>query len=140
MSNDIEYIEAPPELLERLRFQNELDRAEAEPKAPVSGFVYKGIRLESRWSVLRELNVMTRVVDAMPELLARRIEVIWCDSKATSNYIVTAKDGPWASELRWAIEAALLQVNGGHNGVRFEGLTGVGLLDAHWAMDDMNYL
>ena len=132
----VDEIEMPPELAEALQRQNEIDWAEAGQKAPVSGFTYKGVRLESRWAVLRELDVMKRIVDAMPELMSRRLETIWCDSKASSTYTVTVKDKLWVPDLKWAISDAVVNAAGGHNGVYVDGDAPAGMdVDPYWPDD-----
>lgn len=132
----VDEIEMPPELAKALQRQNDIDRGEAGQKAPVSGFNYKGVRLESRWAVLRELNVMKRIVDAMPELMSRRLETIWCDSKAGSTYTVTVKDKLWVPDLKWVISDAVVDADGGHNGIYIDGDTPAGInVDPYWPGD-----
>lgn len=125
----VDDIEMPPELSEALQRQNEIDRAEAGQKAPVSGFTYKGVQLESRWAVLRELEDMKRIVDAMPELVSRRIETIWCNSKAGATYIVTVKDKLWVPDMKLTISDTV----GGHNGIYIDGDAPAGMdVDPYW--------
>jgi len=126
-------IELAPELAEALRRQYEIDRAEAGQKAPVSGFTYKGVLLESRWSVLRELEAMKAVLDAMPELMARRLESIWCDSKAGATYSVSVREGLWVPDLRRAVAAGVKEADGGHNGIFIKADGGNGcVIDPDW--------
>lgn len=129
----VDDIEMPPELSEALQRQNEIDWAEAGQKAPVSGFTYKGVQLESRWAVLRELEDMKRIVDAMPELMSRRIETIWCDSKAGATYIVTVKDRLWVPDMKLTISGAIVDTVGGHNGIYIDGDAPAGMdVDPYW--------
>lgn len=136
MMNDNDSIgvfELPPEAAALLRHQYDLDRAGAGPKAPVGKFKYQGVWIESRWAVLSEFNTMQEIIDAMPELLARRLDSFWCDSKAEACYDVTVKDGLWIDELRWAIEDAVIEVGGGHNGILINASQGNGgHLDPNW--------
>lgn len=128
----VEYIDLPPEAAALIQRQYDIDRAEAGPKAPVAGFCYRGVHIESRWSVLAELDKMRRIVDAMPELMARRLETIWCDSNAGSCYSVTVRPGLWVPDLRWAIANAALEA-GGHNGIVVEADGGNGChIDPDW--------
>jgi len=132
----VDDIEMPSELSEALRLQNEIDRAEAGQKAPVSGFTYKGVRLKSRWAVLRELEDMKRIVDAMPELMSRRLETISCDSKAGATYTVTVKDRLWVPDMKWAVSDAIVDTVGGHNGIYIDGDTPAGMeVDPYWPDD-----
>ncbi|MBY6120446.1 hypothetical protein KUV64_15030 [Mameliella alba] len=87
----------------------------------MSGFTYKGVRLESRWAVLRELENMKRIVEAMPELMSRRLETIWCDTKDGATYTVTVKDRLWVPDLKWMISDAIVDAVGGHTGIYIAG-------------------
>jgi len=132
----VDEIEMPPEMAEAIHHQYEIDRAEAGQKAPVSGFAYKGVQLESRWAILYELEAMKRIVDTMPELMARRLEMIWCDSKASATYTIFVRDGLWIPALKWAISKAVVKACGGHNGVNIEGDAPAGSdLDPDWLGD-----
>ncbi|MBY6137635.1 hypothetical protein KUV61_17500 [Nocardioides marinus] len=129
----VEYIDLPPEAAELIQHQHDTDRAAAGPKAPVSGFTYRGVQIESRWAVLAELDTMRRIIDTMPELLARRLEDIWCDSNAGACYTVTVRSGLWVPELRWAISDAVMEAGGGHNGIMVEADGGNGFdVDPNW--------
>ena len=66
--------DGPPEAAALIQRQYGIDRADAGPKAPVSGFRCRGVQIGSRWSVLAELDTMRRIIDVMPELMARRLE------------------------------------------------------------------
>lgn len=103
-----------------LRLQHEIDYADAGPKSPISGFSYRGVRIESRWAVQAELETMKRIVDAMPELMARRLASIWCDSKCGANYLVSVRPGLWVPTLERAISDAITAGGGGHNGVMID--------------------
>lgn len=128
----VEYIDLPPEAAALIQRQYDIDRAEAGPKAPVSSFRYRGVQIESRWPVLSELDKMRCIIDAMPELMARRLESIWCDSNAGSCYTVTVRPGLWVPDLRWAIADAVLRA-GGHNGIFIEADGGNGChIDPDW--------
>lgn len=133
---DIPTFELAPEQAALIRLQHDLDHAEAGPKAPVPGFLYKGVRLESRFSVLAELDTMRKFIDALPELMVRRLVSIWCDSGAGANYMVEVRAGRWAPELEWAIRDAIMTVNGGHNGVAIdEGNVRRADIDPDWNED-----
>ncbi len=132
----VDDIEMPPNLAEALHRQNEIDRAASGQKAPVSGFTYKGVRLESRWAVLCELEDMKCIVDAMPELMSRRLETIWCDSKAGATYTVTVKYRLWVPDLKWTISDAIVDAVGGHNGIYIDGDAPSGMdVDPYWPGD-----
>ena len=132
----VDDIEMPPNLAEALHRQNEIDRAASGQKAPVSGFTYKGVRLESRWAVLCELEDMKCIVDAMPELMSRRLETIWCDTKASATDTVTVKDRLWVPDLKWTISDAIVDAVGGHNGIYIDGDAPSGMdVDPYWPGD-----
>ncbi|MBK1634848.1 hypothetical protein [Rhodovulum adriaticum] len=116
----VEYTDLPLEAAELIQRQYDIDRADAGPKAPVSGFRYRGVQIESRWAVMDELDTMRRIIDAMPELMARRLETIWCDSNAGACYTVTVRVDLWVPNLRSAISEAVMEAGGGHNGIMIE--------------------
>lgn len=96
--------------------------------------VFKGVHLTSRQNVSGEIEDMKRIIDALTPDMARRIDTIWCDSKAAATYSVTVRDGLWVPELQWAIaDAGRLA---GHNGVYFDGDAPAGVdLDPDWPGD-----
>ena len=100
--------------------QIDIDKAEAGPKAPFARLMQRGVRLESRWQVMSEFTRMQRAIDAMPELIVRRLGSVWCDSHAGSNYIVGVRPGLFAPELPRAIDTAFLESTGGHSGIMLE--------------------
>jgi hypothetical protein len=76
---------------------------------------------------------MRRIIDAMPELMACRLDAIWCDSNAGSCYAVTVRPGFWVPDLRWAIADAVREAGGGHNGITVEADGGNGYhIDPDW--------
>lgn len=130
----VEYTDLPPEAAELIQRQYDIDRADVGPKAPVSGFRYRGVQIESRLAVMAELDSMRRIIDAMPELMARRLETIWCDSNAGACYTVTVRPGLWVHDLRWAIADAVMEAGNGHNGIMVEAEGGNGChIDPDWA-------
>ncbi len=80
---------------------------------------YKGVQLVSRQNLASEIGDMKRIVDALTPEKARRIEEVWCDSKATATYSISIRDGLWESDMQWAINSAIYEACGGHNGVYF---------------------
>ncbi|PTW47809.1 hypothetical protein [Rhodovulum kholense] len=129
----VEYIDLPPEAAKLIQRQYDIDRADAVPKAPVSCFRYRGVQIESRRAVMAELDTMRRIIDAMPELMARRLETIWCDSNAGACYTVTIQPGLFVPDLRWAIADAVIEAGGGHNGIMIEADGGNGCnIDPNW--------
>ena len=101
---------------EALAYQYRLDYEGAGPKAPHGPIVYKGVELSSRFDVKSEFSHMRRAIDLMPELMARRIESIWCDSRACAYYVVTARPAFFVDALPHEIKAAFRDV-GGFNGL-----------------------
>ncbi|WP_298852234.1 hypothetical protein [uncultured Ruegeria sp.] len=95
-----------------------------ESKATVSKVLHKGVRIESRGSVLSEFDTMKRILDSMPELMARRLDAIWCDSYAGASYTVSVRDGLWTPELKCALSDGVMEGAGGHNGIVIEASDG----------------
>ncbi|HEX4111894.1 MAG TPA: hypothetical protein VH020_05105 [Stellaceae bacterium] len=108
-------------LSQALANQFAIDFDEAGPKAPHGAITYRGVSLDSRWGVLREFEILRRFVDALPELVRRRISLVWCDSKAGSAFVIEIRPNRHAPELPDAIAAAMLRVNGGYNGIELQG-------------------
>src|SRR5438270_24202 len=85
---------------EAIAYQNKLDYDETGPKAPHGDITYKGVALSSQYDVKSEFDEMKRVIDSMPELMARRINSIWCDSKACACFIVQIRRSSlWKTSL-----------------------------------------
>jgi hypothetical protein len=118
--NDGQAFELPPEAAALLRRQFEIDYEAAGPKAPYGRMVHKGVRIESRWDVVSEFETMRKIIDAMPELMARRLAWIWCDSNCGSNFVVGAKPSRFVPALKWEVADAVKAANGGHNGIIIE--------------------
>ena len=105
--------------------------AHEEPNQPP--VKYKGVQLVSRQNLASEIGDMKRIVDALTPEKARRIEEVWCDSKATATYSISIRDGLWESDMQWAINSAIYEACGGHNGVYFASGAPVGIdLDPYW--------
>jgi hypothetical protein len=123
-----------------IRRQVEMDHEAAGPKAPYTELWHNGIRIESRWDVLREFRVMQQAIDAIPELLARRISWMWCDSNCGAKFVVGVKHSLYGPELERAIVGALRAASGGYNGVTIEDgecpFTGETLADFDCSWDD----
>ena len=121
-------------IAEAIAYQNAIDIDAAGPKAPHGAIPYKGVVIDSRWNVLAEFRSMRSIVDELSELMRARIASIWCDSNCTANYIVTVKPGKFAVDLPDAVEAAIVTVCGGHNGIMIESdaVGGDVILDCNW--------
>ena len=97
---------------------------------------HRGVLLSSRHDLAEEILVMQRIVDALPADMARRIETIFCDSKACAVYSITVENGLWHPDLQWTINEVILATSGGHNGVYFDGDAPSGIdLDPDWLGD-----
>jgi hypothetical protein len=101
---------------EALRQQSEIDYRDAGPKAPHGDIAYRGVWLSSRYDVAAEFDHMKAVIDGMPELMARRIESIQCDSKACAYYSVEIRPGKFLNDLPMIIETTFKR-QGGFNGL-----------------------
>jgi hypothetical protein len=99
-----------------IEYQHILDYEGAGPKAPHGDITYKNVRLSSRFDVQSEFDHMKAVIDCMLELNARRIESIWCDSKACAVYIITIRPDRYLQDLPRYIDDAF-KARGGYNGL-----------------------
>lgn len=80
-------------------------------------------RVTSRYDSQREIDTMNAMLAALPSAVSRRIESVFCDSKACAVYSVELSDN--ASELIGElIDDAFLKVSDGHNGVILYGSNG----------------
>jgi hypothetical protein len=100
------------EFADLLRLQHELDYADAGPKAPYNELVHLGVTLSSRYDALSEYVQMQKALDAMPEILARRLESIFCDSKACASYSVIVRSGMDGPLLPNAVFEAFVSLGG----------------------------
>jgi hypothetical protein len=106
-----------PALLEAVKAQWELDRQEAGPKSPFDKILYRGVLIESRFSVASEFAEIRTIVDALPDIVRARITSIWCDSRAGSDYTVTIAENRWIEGLDAQIRAIFVEVTSGFNGL-----------------------
>ncbi len=118
--NQLPPLDIAPEAWAAFQRQRDIDYDAAGPKAPASSFDYRGVRIASRWAVLHELERMKRIVDALPELMVRRLTSIWCDSNCGANYVISIRSGLWIPALRDAIADAVMAGGGGHNGIMID--------------------
>jgi len=110
------------------------DAKQKEPQDPIS---YKGVLLSSRKNYSTEIDGMRRIVDELSPEISRRIEEIWCDSKAGRTYTVCIRDGLWVPEIELEVNSAILAACGGHNGIYFEGDGPAGTdWDPFWPEED----
>ena len=115
--------------------QAKSEAAEAKLETKQAPITYKEVYLSSRYDLAHEIRDMKGIVDALSPDMVRRIETIWCDSKACAVYSVTVRDGLWVPDLQWAIADAG-RAMGGYNGVYFDGDTPAGVdLDPYWPGD-----
>ncbi|MBX4898692.1 hypothetical protein [Rhizobium bangladeshense] len=105
------------ELAARLRLQQDLDRDEAGSKVPYDELAYRGILLQSRFSVAGEFETMMAVVDSMPPDVRRRISSIWCDSRAGCVYCVEVVLGMNQASLPGQIRECFRRATNGFNGL-----------------------
>ncbi|MDV2966788.1 abortive infection family protein [Nitratireductor aquimarinus] len=103
-------------IIQRERVNSNEAKSEEKHK-PVT---YKKVLLSSRYDLASEIRNMKRIVDSLAPDMARRIDSIWCDSKASTVYTVTVHRGMWTPELLWAVADAGYET-GGYNGFYFEG-------------------
>lgn len=135
----VHIVELSPEASALLRHQYELDRAEAGPKLPIDSLLYRGVTLDSRWSVAAEFETMKAIVDALPDLVRVRVESIWCDSRAQACYTVAIAEQRWAEGIEWDVRDAVLAASHGFNGLSIEGDGRQVDFDPEWSGDDYDY-
>jgi hypothetical protein len=117
--------------------QNRIDRDSAGPKEPYENTLYKDVTIASRYSVKHEFNSMRRIIDAMPQLIAVRVETIWCDSLAGACYTVMLQPGAFTEVILESIFAAFVKAVGGWNGLIIYGDKGQSQdFDCYWLADD----
>ena len=135
----IEIIEMSPELAALLKHQRDLDIADAGPQADEPSELYRGVTIESRWSIMHELATMRRMVDAMPDLLRARIASIWCDSNCQAWYGVEVMPRRWHDGIGEDVRDAVLEATDGFNGLRVSGDRHEAYFDPEWQGDDYDY-
>jgi hypothetical protein len=125
---------------EAIAYQNKLDYDGTGPKAPHGDITYKGVVLSSRYDVKNEFDEMKRVIDSMSELMARRIDSIWCDSKACACFIVQIHPQFFVEDLPYEIEDAFKNTLGGYNGLSIE-CDGrkIPYRDCYWPADEAEF-
>ncbi|MGE0630544.1 MAG: hypothetical protein AB7O43_22350 [Hyphomicrobiaceae bacterium] len=133
---EIQYTSMSTELSAALRLQNELDRKDAGPKTPYDTLDYRGVTLQSRYSVASEFETMKAVVDAMPDDVRLRLASVWCDSKACAYYHVVVTLGMSRSDLPEQVRACFLTVTSGFNGLMIEHGSHSRHFDSEWPADE----
>ncbi|WP_395332105.1 hypothetical protein WBP06_04075 [Novosphingobium sp. BL-8H] len=67
---------------------------------------YKGVQISSRYDMVSEIGEMRRVIDAFTPMVLKRVQSIWCDSKAGAMYSVSILPGPWDESIAAGIARA----------------------------------
>jgi hypothetical protein len=82
----------------------------------------RGIELTSRYDKAHEYELMQRMVLKLPADSVNAIVSIFCDSKATNTYTVVLRnwDAKTAGKVGAQLEATLLNMKSGHNGIWVE--------------------
>ena len=125
-----------PELAAAVQRQFNIDREESGLEVPYDALDYRGVSLQSRFSVAHEFKTMKAVVDAMPEDVRLRLASIWCDSKACACYHVVVTLGMHRSALAEQIRQCLLAATSGFNGLYIEHGSHVTQFDPEWPEDE----
>jgi hypothetical protein len=136
---DIEYWPMSMEMSAALQRQYVLDRASAGPKAPYDTLDYRGVSLQSRYSVASEFETMKAVVDAMPDDVRLRLASIWCDSKACAVYRVVVTLGMHKAALAEQVRQCFLATTGGFNGLSVEHGSNNAHFDPAWPADEVKF-
>lgn len=135
----IEIMEMSPELAALLKHQRDLDIADAGPQSDEPSELYRGVMIESRWSIMHELATMRRMVDAMPDPVRAQIASIWCDSNCQAWYGVEVISRRWYEGIGEDVRNAVLEATDGFNGLRVSGDRHEILFDPEWLGDDYAY-
>lgn len=138
-ASPVEFVEMSPALAAALQHQRDLDIAEAGPQALEPSIDHRGVRVESRYSIARELETMSAMVDALPDLVRARVESIWCDSKAGAFYAVELKPGRWIEGIEHPVREAARAVTDGFNGLIVRDGEREVWFDPEWEGDDYDY-
>ena len=89
----------------------------------------------SRYDCPREVPTMQRWLGSLSEPVLRRVESLFCDSKACACYSIELNEAP-TQLLAEELEAALMRVSDGHNGMWLNGPNGTELVvDPNWKDD-----
>lgn len=94
--------------------------------------LHKGVRLESRKDRPDEIDTAREIVDCLEPRVRRGVSLIWCDSKAGSDWTIELHDGAdvvHAREVAAAVRAVLRIRCGGWNGFR--------VLRSEWLRDPL---
>jgi hypothetical protein len=129
-----------PELIEAEARQ--LYRGDTEKVATTSlqSVTARGIEITSRYNKVDEFELMVKMVNALPASLCKKIKSIWCDSKACQCFTVVLRawNDNLAREVGVKLQAALLNMRSGHNGIAVEAGTLDGptiWIDPEWGED-----
>ena len=89
----------------------------------------------SRYDSATEVATMQRWLGALSEPVLRRIEGLFCDSKACACYSIELNEAP-TSLIAEELEVALMRVSDGHNGIWLNGPKDTELVvDPNWKQD-----
>ena len=99
----------------------------------------RGVSISSRYDKADELNLLSAVVEAMPEQAVVLIDSLWCDSKAQAYYNGTLRacSRAEAEAVAAALEHHICELSSGHNGISLDGAAGGSLhIDCNWQEGD----
>jgi len=112
---------------------------EKVPTTSLTELVVEGVNLSSRYGKARELELMARVVKALPVEYVGLIRSIWCDSKACACYAVSLNGCTSEQSVMLAeqLDHWFCEFSSGHNGISIDGPAGTSrFVDCHWPGDD----
>lgn len=96
--------------------------------------LYKGVSLSSRKGIASELTTLREIVDRLGPV-SKRLDSLWCDSKAGAKYTATVTPGKWHEAIPREIADAAY-ASGGYNGIDIDADGGHGCtLGADWPGD-----
>lgn len=92
---------------------------------------YKGVRLNSRYDVPREEDIMRKVIDVFMVMFSPGISIfeVFCDSKATCSYLITFHSKKHCRAACEFIAEAFIMFDGGYNSLLFEDEDGEEVFD-----------
>ncbi|QPI72212.1 hypothetical protein [Sphingobium sp. Cam5-1] len=132
----VDYEQMDDDLAAALAHQEGIEWRDAGPKVPYDELEYRGILLQSRYSVAREFQTTKAVVDAMTDDVRLRVSTIWCDSKASAVYSVTVTLGMDRRGLADDICDCFRAAASGFNGISVEHGDDQQFFDPEWPGDE----
>lgn len=115
---------------------NPADASERAPDPFGGDRTYDGIEISSRWQKVDEVGLMLAIAAAIHPKARPFVRLIFCDSKASAEYLIELRDNAPAGLPEYIAELAgqtLLARAGGYNGIQVSCRADETRLDANWS-------